>query len=316
MTLFGIDVSHHQTGLSVAAAHDSGHKFVVAKATEGRSWKDTQFSTFRRQAEAAGLLFAGYHFLRSDSPVADQAVNAFNAVGSEVPLILDVERSGVSTPHMGHVEAFAKAYKGNLSQLLYYPEWYWLETRGNLNGWDLWESSYGVNDGVYPGDDSIKWTYKGGQAQVLQFTSAGRIPGYPGDVDRNAFRGTMTELVNSGWFINYGKDELDMATIEDVQRAVATAPIILDGAGRTEPLQKVLRMNLTRTQALQEQVTALAAEVEATKVAAQEDNYTGPAPWRIARAVVGALPVGSGVSEAQIEQAVANVLREGTNAKG
>jgi hypothetical protein len=57
--VFGIDVSHFQHGLSLAAVNAQGYEFVIAKATQGQGVQDADFHTFREEAQSLGLLFAG-----------------------------------------------------------------------------------------------------------------------------------------------------------------------------------------------------------------------------------------------------------------
>ena len=57
-----IDISHNVTVTSFAAVRRSNILAVIHKVTEGGDWFDPSYSSRRRQAEAAGLLWGGYHF--------------------------------------------------------------------------------------------------------------------------------------------------------------------------------------------------------------------------------------------------------------
>lgn len=61
MTLHGIDVSHWQDGLDLAA---TDAQFVIIKATEGNSYVDPMCDTFYSQAAGLGLPRGVYHFYR------------------------------------------------------------------------------------------------------------------------------------------------------------------------------------------------------------------------------------------------------------
>ena len=305
MTTFGIDVSHYQGGMDMAAAFSGGVQFVIAKLSDGDSWRDANFSGFNSDVKENQGLFAAYHWLRSTSKPADQAENAFNALPDHtIPLILDVEpviSSGkyVSRPTWDHVEAFLSAYDGTRAPLIYLPAWYWAEIgKPDLGTWTMWSSSYGTNpvgtfSSLYPGDQDGRWSlYDKPRTGILQFASQGRVNGYSKDVDLDAYRGTRDELAATGWFKDY-RIEAEV-TPEDIQKAVATAPIRIDAAGNTQPLQLVLRrlLNAAATDADETAKKVVAAIQEAAQQAGDV----------------------SGLSETDIEHAVANVLRQGVQA--
>lgn len=294
MTTFGIDISRYQADINLAAVSDGPTEFVIAKATEGMSWVDPEYARFRAGAEAHGFLFAAYHFLRGDSDPRAQAENVKNVVGNtKVPVVIDIERTnGAPQPRMSTVRAFktaAEALGVVVSPLLYFPQWYWVEVdRPDVTGWDIWQSAYGANDGTYPGDLDDSWKSHGTVAEMLQFTSQGRVHGYPRDIDRNAFRGTREDLVQKGWLIDYKEEEV---TPEQIQNAVRNTPIVIDEAGNTQTLQRVLRRVLNRPDP------------------AFPDSAT---PDAIAKAVVAALPTQTtGLTQADVQHAVRTVLTEG-----
>lgn len=292
MTIFGVDISHNQTGIDLERAASGDTVFLAAKVTEGRNYQDPAFDSFRRQAEAQGLLFAAYHYLRGDSSPVEQALNTLAALEDpNVPVIIDLERTnGSPQPNMVHARAYRNAIVsrgGKVAGLLYLPEWYWSEIgRPDTSGWDLWASSYGGNAGSYPGDSSSRWNHEGGKTSVLQFTSAGRVAGYSGNIDVNAYKGTRDELAQTGWFFDYRlPQEPDLPTKDELQQWVASTPIVIDAEGTTQPLQRVLRRLLIA--------------------------QTSPAD--IAKAVVKALPTSGGtLTQAQVEEAVKQAFREGT----
>lgn len=59
-----IDLSHHNTVTDFAAVKRAGVIGIIHKATEGTSFVDKTFATRRTQANAAGLKWASYHFLK------------------------------------------------------------------------------------------------------------------------------------------------------------------------------------------------------------------------------------------------------------
>jgi GH25 family lysozyme M1 (1,4-beta-N-acetylmuramidase) len=215
MTTYGLDVSHFQSGLSLHTAARNGYQFVFLKATEGATYKDASFGHFLAQAQDAKMLTGAYHFLHSSatSSVSAQVANYVAAVPDKsIPVAIDCEPTGASRPTIADASAFraglvAHGYKVSLG---YFPSWYVAELGNpNLRGFTLWESKYGTDTvgsahALYPGDTSSRWADIGGaKVGILQFASRDRIPGYGGDVDADAYRGTRAQLAATGWFRDY-----------------------------------------------------------------------------------------------------------------
>ncbi len=292
MTTFGIDISHHQGVLSLAevVARTPSIEFAIAKLSEGEGFRDPNFGRYATEAKEAGLLFAGYHFLRGDVGVINQAKWVKTVLaGRNIPVIIDLERTnGTPQPTMAHLESFMRAAEAidlRISPLLYLPEWYWAEIgHPETAQWDIWQSDYGSNVGIYPGNLSARWSTMGRVASVLQYTSQGRVSGYFGPVDLNAFRGTRAELAQQGWLIDYKEDEV--ATKDEIQLWVATTPIVVDGAGTKEPLQKVLRQILNRPVAPE-----------------------GPSAEEIVTQLVAALPPDEDLTQSDVQAALETYFR-------
>lgn len=213
--VFGIDISHFQHGLSLAAVQRQGYEFVIAKATQGQGVHDPDFHTFREEATSLGLLFAAYHFLHSDSPARAQADNLAEVLAGHpsIPVMIDCEPTEGSSPTMADVTRFlAACAKRDLRvNILYLPRFHWDALgRPPLDDPDLppvMQALYGRNrrgagSVLYPGNKSLRWAEMGGTTPVLlQFGSRGRIDGFDRlRVDVDAFRGTRNELVASGLF--------------------------------------------------------------------------------------------------------------------
>jgi GH25 family lysozyme M1 (1,4-beta-N-acetylmuramidase) len=99
-SLAGIDVSHWQETIDWAQVAASGVSFVIAKATEGRSYVDPMYATNKAGATSMGLAFTAYHFARPDGTPGDAVAEADHFVdvaqlgpGNLIPA-LDVERTG------------------------------------------------------------------------------------------------------------------------------------------------------------------------------------------------------------------------------
>lgn len=93
----GIDISAHNGIIDFARVAADSITFAYIKASEGGSWRDSQFERNYREARSAGLKVGVYHFFRFDVPGWKQSVNILNAVGSrhlDLPIAIDVEEWG------------------------------------------------------------------------------------------------------------------------------------------------------------------------------------------------------------------------------
>ena len=200
MTLFGIDVSHHQGAFDVERAAREGIDFFIFKATEGSSFVDPRFAENVAKARRTGKPFAAYHYQRAGISAAAQVAHIRRVVPKDVPVILDVEANS------GHVsltrDIIARLRKvGYRSPLLYLPRWYWQQIGSpSLAGLPpLWSSRYPDNRvgdirDEYADVPAHYWNGYGGlPVAVLQFTSSARVAGRA-PIDGNAYRGTLAEL--------------------------------------------------------------------------------------------------------------------------
>jgi GH25 family lysozyme M1 (1,4-beta-N-acetylmuramidase) len=202
--------------LSLASLKAQGYQFVVAKCTEGQATVDAQYDNFRAQANHAGLLFAAYHFLHSDSPASAQAYNLASHIGDKnIPVMIDCEKGG------GANLAKCVAFRDELQQrgirvsLLYLPHSWWQQIgEPSLATWTVVNANYGDNPvgtaiDLYLSDKSTQWDAYGGRTPaLLQFGSKCRIDGYPGDLDVNAWRGSLDELKAARLFLDYSLSEV------------------------------------------------------------------------------------------------------------
>ena len=65
-TIFGVDVSEHQDGMSLAAAKAQGMEFAILRLCDG-TYRDRTFRSHLADAENAGLLVSTYWYLRAPS---------------------------------------------------------------------------------------------------------------------------------------------------------------------------------------------------------------------------------------------------------
>lgn len=206
MTIFGIDISEHQNGLSLVRARDEGISFAIIRTTDG-TYRDSCYRSHVEDGKNAGLPLAAYHYLRhpaEGTSIEQQVATAVDVMGEHrLPIWLDCETPTRLSEQ--HVQRAKQCFEDRGIRVLgvysYVPYW-----EGMAGGepataqfGHVWVAAYGRNDkgnpaDVYPGDHDRQWSYPlGNQTPVMwQFNSNARVAGY--EVDVNAYRGSVDEL--------------------------------------------------------------------------------------------------------------------------
>jgi hypothetical protein len=206
VTIFGPDVSSFQNGLDLSRL--AAASFVIAKTTEGTYYTDSGYQGWRQQAARLGKPFVWYHFLSGEDAHAQAAHTAANVGDTSLPGMLDVEPAGSFSPTLSQTIAYVDAARsaGLALRLVYLPRWYWQQIGSpdlsplSARGLSLISSSYPGGSGgpaqLYPGDSAAGWQAYGGLTPLLyQYTNQASDGGM--NLDYNAFRGTVTDLLTS-----------------------------------------------------------------------------------------------------------------------
>ena len=207
-TVPGIDVSYWDSGIDWPKVRATGQRFVVAKATEGITYKDPTFDDNWYGAKSAGLLRGAYHFFRCNVDAKKQADYFIDYVRSvkddgELPPVLDLETNdGIAKEKivpavkiwLDRVEsAFGKKpiiYSGQ-----YFLQDFLVQPGGGPPPWakdyPLWLAQYPNQyaDGMKPflPRGWFSWT-------IWQYSDKGVVNGINASVDMNMFNGTLEEL--------------------------------------------------------------------------------------------------------------------------
>lgn len=214
-TVFGVDVSEHQDGMSLRRAANEGIQFAIIRTTDG-DYRDRCYRSHLEDAESAGMVTSAYHFLRnpSEGTTVAQQVDASLAVMGDVrrPIWLDCEtEAGLSVEHIREAKRLFEAAGVRVCGVYsYVPWWEGRVFEGEPKTEEfgtVWVAAYGQNFGgvpahIYGGNYHQQWDYPlGDQKPVIwQFGSNAEVAGWgagdpskPG-VDINAFRGTIDQL--------------------------------------------------------------------------------------------------------------------------
>lgn len=199
MPVQGIDVSRYQGDIDWAAVSAAGTKFAYIKATEGGDHVDPAFRRNWAGARRADVPRGAYHFVYWCRPAHEQILWFMRNVPSDpdaLPPVIDVERNEQSptcpqkVPREAALETIKvmlgglEAYTGK-RPIIYTDIAFHREVlEGELTGYSFWLRSVAAEPHErYVGRDWLFW----------QFTTTGRVPGIKGDVDRNAFAGSLKD---------------------------------------------------------------------------------------------------------------------------
>jgi len=200
-TLEGVDVSVYDGTVDWAQVKASGRAFAIAKASEGSTLQDGQFSTNWPAMKSAGIVRSAYHFFHCDTAPATQATFFLGVMGTlqpgDLPPSLDFEDTTTCTASTGismaieWLDAVASA-TGTLPIL--YTSVNVLSNFQNTQSLaghaQLWVASRGVTCPNLPSPFTA-WSF-------WQYSLTGTAPGLPnsnGMADLDQFNGDMSALL-------------------------------------------------------------------------------------------------------------------------
>lgn len=271
--LRGFDVSHHNGTVDWASLKSRyGITWGAAKATEGRSFTDSQFPANWRKMKAAGLVRMAYHFAHPDSSPADDAKAFLDYVGSaggfgpEDIAVMDMEGNSNNLPMLqvrdwlaGWADIITRAtgrkpflYCGsgyitnNATKDLkpHYAAWWFPRYPSAYDGKTAWPGSITG----YPTTNN--W----GVPDIWQFSQS-----FAGSIDANIANMTLADLKTRGTKTTAGvtpgqEDDMTLDELQDYMRALYNPD-----SGSAGQFQARTTARLT---SLAAQVTALTAAVQ------------------------------------------------------
>lgn len=183
MSLNGIDISNYQSAINLSAVRPG---FVIAKISEGTTFRDGSFDRFYNDCKNLGIPVGAYVYSHATSAErgraeADYAIKLLKGRGLDLPIFLDIEadilNAGMSAL-MASALAFAETVKSRGYKAGVYASAYPFKTvldadKLRENGVLIWCAAY--NGGNTPPMDCDIW----------QYSNSGRLSGYSADLDLN-----------------------------------------------------------------------------------------------------------------------------------
>lgn len=196
----GIDISRYQRNIDWAAAKKAGVEFVFIKATEGKDNYDRLFRKHWADARKHGIARSAYHFYyfcASPEAQARNFIRRFPKEWTSLPPVLDLEWNHLSPsckrrPKRKEVVRITKKWLSIVEKhygqkpIIYLPINFYRDNfdRGELKGYQYWLRSVKAHPSRKFGDHPF---------QFWQYSGTGRISGYKGEMDLNAFNGTRED---------------------------------------------------------------------------------------------------------------------------
>jgi lysozyme len=177
----GIDVSHHNKILNWSYLKNNV-KFIIIKATEGKSYKDPKFNDYWKKSKRYGLVRGAYHFFSYNTTAEEQFKNFKEQVflsKGDLPPIVDVEDRRINMDEVNKWCDLVEKHYG--VKPIVYSEFLFFKVLmdGKIKDYKLWiyfDEKYSAipNFNNY---DCVLW----------QYSHKGTIKGINGDVDLDSY---------------------------------------------------------------------------------------------------------------------------------
>lgn len=189
--LNGIDVSNWQAGINLAAVPAD---FVIMKATQGTHYVSPDCDRQYQQAKKAGRCLGVYHYAEGGDYKAEADYFLRNVKGyiGEAILCLDWEGTDNPTFNSGKDKAWIKNWcdyvtkQTGVKPMVYLSKSY-LGFVSGIGDYGLWVAQYA--DMNQTGYQATPWNEGAYSCAIRQYSSAGRLSGYSGNLDLNKFYG-------------------------------------------------------------------------------------------------------------------------------
>lgn len=191
MTMQGIDVSSWQTGIDVSKVPAD---FVIAKATEGTNYVNPDCDRVVQQCIKLGKCWGTYHYVDGSGAVAeaDYYVNNIKGYLGKGILCIDWESgSNKAWGNYAYLEALVSRVieRTGIKPLIYVQASAYAPTAAVAQRHDcgLWIAQYADMNAT--GYQDQPWNEGSYSCAIRQYSSAGRLNGWNGNLDLDKFYG-------------------------------------------------------------------------------------------------------------------------------
>lgn len=191
MTMQGIDVSSWQTGIDVSKVPAD---FVIAKATEGTNYVNPDCDRVVQQCIKLGKCWGTYHYVNGSGAVAEADYYVNNVKGYVGRGILCIDWESGSNRAWGnyaYLETLVSRVieRTGIKPLIYVQASAYAPTAAVAQRHDcgLWIAQYADMNAT--GYQDTPWNEGAYSCAIRQYSSAGRLTGWNGNLDLDKFYG-------------------------------------------------------------------------------------------------------------------------------
>ena len=182
---YGVDLSHHNTVTNWELVEAD---FIFLKATEGSTFTDSKYISYRDKAQQHGIAVGAYHFMTTSSSAKRQFQNFYRVVGDNIDLlpVLDVEIQTRGYPKTKlqmyqHVKTFVDLCIEHYGKkpIIYSSEWFYTHYKLDELGCPFWS-----------GDVDAKVHIP----HVIHQQTIKSVPGIAGKVDYDVLKCKLSDI--------------------------------------------------------------------------------------------------------------------------
>jgi len=192
--LRGLDVSHFSGPVDWEKIKNEGHRFAVAKATEGDDWLDPTFNDNIEAIKKAGLIRGAYHFFVAHDdpePQAENFIKNVSLTSGDLPPVIDIETlsnrpvTDLADRLNKWLQIVEKHY--GVKPIIYTSHNFWnQQLQQSFGDYPLWIAEYTEDLPQVP-NGWLVWSF-------WQYDGDAIPPGVTKMADLNYFNGTLEEL--------------------------------------------------------------------------------------------------------------------------
>lgn len=279
--LNGIDVSSAQTGIDTGRVPAD---FVIVKVNQSTGYVNPDWRRQAERAQAAGRLVGLYDYAGSTDPTAEADCFIRQARGwfGRAALFIDFEQG--ENPGYARGAAWTDAWCRRVDAASGTRSGVYIGQRDLYRfqdvGRPLWVAQYGTMAPQY-GYDPHPWNEGAYPCSIRQYSSAGRLAGWAGNLDLDKFYGSRQDW-NNLFKVNGGAE---MALTNDEIDRIAQAVWQYKPAGKGVQAQdRLYGMDALQLPAISKAVAEAASKTRVDALAAKVDELAA-AQGKVAEAV-------------------------------
>ncbi len=236
--LKGIDVSYSQGIIDWNKVKEQ-IDFAIVRCGYGDNYAGQDDSQWKRNADECtrlGIPFGAYiySYATTDAQIRSEAEHILRCVKGyklSLPIYLDLEEPGTESGAVGRAKIFADIIE---------KAGYWCGIYANLNWWNNYLTGLGNRYTKWIAQYNSTCDYKGGNLDIWQYSSSGKVNGISGSSDMNImYRDLLGEISRKSGTSNTKPEQESKPEVKKVDWKAKVTELYITQLGR-EPDEKGL----------------------------------------------------------------------------